>query len=102
MPSAYTDELKPDCNQSLRLITDLRFSLTLRLHGQVCSEPDVVSFHRADRSTWPGGRAKEGGGAMSVLMSGKRANSLGSTQDVNKLSATPRTRSPCAGRSQTV
>jgi len=53
------DELKPDCNQSLRLITDRRPSLTVRLHGQVCSEPDVVSFHRADWSTWPGGRAKE-------------------------------------------
>ena len=83
MPSAYPDELKPDCNQSLRLITDLRLSLTLRLHGQVSSEPDVVSFHRADWSTWPGGRAKEGGGTMSVLMSGRRANSLVSTQDVN-------------------
>jgi hypothetical protein len=54
------DELKPDCNQSLRLITDRRPSLTVRLHGQVCSEPDVVSFHRADWSTWPGGRAKGG------------------------------------------
>jgi|GEM_PF-6628245 hypothetical protein len=44
---AYPDELKPDCNQSLRLVTDLRLSLTVRLHGQVCSEPDVVLFHRA-------------------------------------------------------
>ena len=32
----YFDELKPDCNQSPRLITALRLSLTVRPHGQVC------------------------------------------------------------------
>ena len=83
MPSAYTDELKPDCNQSLRLVTDLRLSLTVRLHGQVCSEPDVVLLSSGGfvDLAW---RARQGrGGTMSVLMSGRRANSPGSTRNAD-------------------
>ena len=80
---AYPDELKPDCNQSLRLVTDLRLSLTVRLHGQVCSEPDVALLSSGGLVdlAW---RARQGrGGTMSLLMSGGRANSPGSTRDAN-------------------
>ena len=76
-------ELKPDCNQSLRLVTDRRLSLTVRPHGQACSEPDVVlpSSGGSVDLAW---RARQRrGGTMPVLIRGRQARSRGSTRDAN-------------------
>jgi WhiB family redox-sensing transcriptional regulator len=77
--------MKPDCNQSPRLITGQRLSLTVRLHGRVCSEPDIVrlvsGMEMHVRVSRPGlAGAPTEGGTMPVRMSGRRANFPGPTQ----------------------
>ena len=82
--SAYSDELKPDCNQAPRLITGQCLSLRARLHGQVCSGPDVILPHRA--GSYLAWRARQlRGGPVLGPMSGRRAKLPGSAKDANSL-----------------
>jgi len=77
------EELKPDCNQSLRLVTDRCPSLTVRLHGQVCSEPDVVLLSSGGLVDLAWRARQRRGGTVSVLIRGRQARSPGSTRDAN-------------------